>query len=411
MYNKAMRPLPSEQGFGFCTQEPVSSEIAEGYKLETIGRYQNYHFTAENHSWPVKYDTPAAKKFDAFSPNLNKHLHVGHLRNLALANALSRIFSESEFVAMLGCSLGVAPGALDALNDWLSFTGYSPTRYSDTELVSKAGFNCFDGKFQDGTGEFAGTRVWAGKNGPVVVLRSNKTPTYAFHDLAFAHLVGPDYYVTGLEQKEHFENLGLGGHHLPMGLVLDPETGKKIKSRDGNALSGSDAIKMVVDKLNDTPEPKKLAWNVLAWNMLHAARSKNLKFEVDKWIKPESPGLYITYTVARVYRAFAASVDQPVGSGKDRIVQLPAAGDFKDQDVALLGYASYFEYWKNRAVELLDPVAIANYAHELARQLGGAYHDEKIADGRPSFRYAVLKAVEALESCMKLLGMFVLKEV
>jgi arginyl-tRNA synthetase len=67
---------------------------------------------------------------------------------------------------------------------------------------------------------------------PCVIRRSDGTPTYAYHDLAFAKMVSPDFYVTGMEQKEHFHTLGLGQKHLPMGLVLDSATGKKLKSRN-----------------------------------------------------------------------------------------------------------------------------------------------------------------------------------
>lgn len=409
-----IRPIPEKQGVGFCSTEPVrlSKDKLEGYRYEQVGRYHNYFFTAENYNWPEPWALPRTKmRFDAFSPNLNKDLHVGHLRNLAVAAAFSRLYwNTADFVAMLGLSLGEKEVARERLIEWLDFVGYKPEFYFDKVMA------CIEDceqllETKPGEDKYEGCRVWEGPRGPVVVYRSDGTPTYALHDLVFARKVAPHYYVTGEEQKEHFLNLGLHSDkhdvsnifdtpkHLPLGLVLDPVTGKKMKSRDGNALSADDALDMVIEKLDVTPEPEKLAWNVLAWNFLHVSRSQSIKFDVEEWTKPESPGMYISYIYARTKAALPD------------FTPLKSRDELTDDDVDLLGFASYFTYWHKLAFDRRDLSTIAHFAHELARKIGNRYHKERIVDGRPVFAYTLHQATFTLRQAMEFLSMFPLEKV
>jgi hypothetical protein len=208
---------------------------------------------------------------EGFAPNLNKKLHVGHLKNLVLANALSRLLQPCQPVAMLGASLGVLPGALEELHALFDLVGYHPQVRLDTSLPAGLVATV------PGTGEYAGCRVWQGPLGPVVLFKADGTPTYAYHDLAYARLVKPDWYVTGCEQQGHFAALGLTDKHLAIGLVLGPD-GKKVKSSSGRPLLAGEAFGLVVGQLGPTPEPKKVAWNILACSFLQTAEDlKKLK--------------------------------------------------------------------------------------------------------------------------------------
>lgn len=394
-----IRPLAPNQGYGFFAMQPVDFDVT-GYRYEQVGRYHNYHFTGKNTRWPVAAVAPGSiVKIDGFSPNLNKLLHVGHLRNLALAKSLETL-TQTKNVALLGKSLGVLPEAEKELEEWFSFINYDPETFSDTEVCEQFSVERYL-TTEKGDGEYTGCTLWQGAKSPVVIRRSDGRTTYAYHDLAFANLVGPTHYLTGAEQKEHFENLGLGSRHLPMGLILSPETGKKMKSRDGNALSAKEALQMVMDCLDSTPEAKKLAWNILAWNFLHISRGQDLKFEHEKWSKPDQPGLYITYTLARLNSALKDVEHQSFNN----------CCDLQSQDLALLGTANYFSYWRDKAIEAFDPAPLANYAHDLARVIGTLYHTEPIATGRPAFQYAAFVAASVLASCMLNLGMFPLQEI
>jgi arginyl-tRNA synthetase len=373
------------------------ADLPPGYAYEAKNGFHNYYFTAANFKLPP-LGKPAAKStiLEGFAPNLNKQLHVGHLKNLAEANALARILQPCQPVALLGASLGVLPGALEELQAWFEFVGYQPQVHFDTEqpkgLVPMS----------PGTGQYAGCQVYHGPLGPVVVVKANGQTSYAYHDLAYAQLVQPDYYVTGCEQKEHFAALGLAPKHLPMGLVLGPD-GKKIKSNAGEPLLAADALNLVIEQLDPTPEPKKLAWNILAYTFLQAALGSNNKFDPVQMTKPTAPGMYLTYTLAKVHSALAKG-DVPLDWVKQPV-------ELTDRDVTLLGVAAYAEFYLHMAVEAKDPAPLANYLLTLAKGLAKVYAKQSIKDGAAGFQFAVTQAFQELEKGMMTLGLFPLHEV
>jgi arginyl-tRNA synthetase len=385
-----IKPIPLNIGVGMSSMEEHPEFVAAGYKAEQVGRYWNYHFTTRNWEWFEKPVTDQPFVIDGFSPNLNKELHIGHLRNLVTATSLSRIFPKAKMVAMLGAAVGVEPWAIQQLDEIYQFAGYLPDLYYDNQLPDNV-------QTVDGEGDQAGCKVWHGPKGPVIVTRSDGRHTYAHHDLSFMGLVGPTHYITGAEQKEHFDSLGVGDRHLPMGLVLGPD-GKKISSRNGGAMTLKESIQTVADHLQDTPSPKELAWNVVAWNFLKNSRSKNVLFNPEQWTKTDSPGMYISYTFARLDSALG-----PTGGGDEKQIT--------EADLRILGVSNYLDYYVGRAVELMDPSPIANYALDLAMEITHAYHSEKIQGGRPGFQFAMNYAHEALAEAMNLLGMKLLKRV
>jgi arginyl-tRNA synthetase len=468
-----IRPMPDKQGAGFFSMTPIppeekKSNLGWGYREEVVGRYHNYYFTPDCYHWPDVpwYNAnPPHYIVDAFSPNLDKQLHVGHLRNLALATSLSRIFNRNaEFVALLGASKGVLKSAQDNLDKWFKFVGYEPTLYYDVLMprdedivVRRLAPMPKKAMTVGAMIELEECTVWDGPNGPVIVLRGDGKPLYTFHDIAFAKTVGPTHYVTGHEQTDHFKNLGLGDRHRPMGLVLG-KTDKgweKMKSRSGEAFLAEDLIQLVMEKLKEGKkltkktkdgdefdnedeyghtDTRRLAWNVLAWNFLTCSREQNVKFDVDRWTDPNSGGLYITYTYARIKAAlkkaggihgdfnFNIQPDERsmMAQGcrgfyeEDGTKRKPAPDphyDLTQADANLLGWGSYRHYYKWRAMESFDPATLANYAHDLARKLGQAYHAERMEGGRYGFCHAVYRAMTDLWHTMNDLGMFTLEEV
>jgi hypothetical protein len=216
-----IKPLPDEYGVGFTSMSQLP-EYSSKYREELTGRYWNYHFTKDCCEWPVKKELDKQYVIDGFSPNLNKALHVGHLRNLAIANSLSKLLRPNvKCVALFGASLGVYSWAEKEIQGWFDFLKYRPTIYYDVlmplDLVPR---------FLQTEGESAGCEVWA-DNPKVIVTTSAGKHTYSFADIAFSKLAQPTHYLTGAEQKEHFESLGLGDKHLPMGLVMGSD-GKKL---------------------------------------------------------------------------------------------------------------------------------------------------------------------------------------
>ncbi len=418
------RPMQPKYGIGFTSSDPLSEDMVRGYRYEQVGRHHNYHATAERWDWPQKPKINRDRMVvDGFSPNLNKELHVGHLRNLAIASALQKMTNaqpNTKFVALLGTSLGVKKIALREWEAWLRFTGYRPEVYYDTALPTdsvKCRMQC-----PTGTEPHEDLRypyVWDGAYGPVIVRRSDGRPTYAYHDLSFADLVRPTHYITGHEQTEHFESLDLDDEHRPMGLVLGSD-GKKLKSRDGTAMPAKDAIDLVMKNLQSNESSVRarteLAWNVLVWNFLQPAREKNIKFEAESWGRTEAPGMYISYTYARAHSALSRGLNHCC-LGK-YMPQLAFTEDSQmeeqpltDLDVRLLGISEQYLYFFQQALQKFDPSPVANFAHTLAREIGAAYEKEQIKGGRPAFVASMGHALWRLHHCMKDMGMFLSQKV
>lgn len=421
-----IRPIPDNHGIGFFSMERLP-QFAGQYREENVGRYWNYYVTPDCQEWPEKWVHMVAAAthqrpyvIDGFSPNLNKSLHVGHLRQLSLAKSLFAMLPQTgaKFVAILGASQGVYQYAQKELQDWFDFVNYHPEVYYDV-LMPKDEDIVHRQKDEVVGSETFGTELWhGGPKGPVIVTRADGRPTYAFADLAFAKTVGPTHYVTGAEQQDHFVSLGLGEKHLPMGLVLGADN-KKMKSRTGDAMTAAEIVQQIIDRLDPTPEPKKLAWNVLAWNFLHVARPKNVKFTPEEWTKPEAPGMYITYTYARIKSALKGLDGLWFPPWQMKAVKKefrPEEGEYdvacKDwskanpdpkfdmtqADADLVGFSNQYHYVLCRCITAMDPAMLATYAHDLAAKLGVAYHTEQIMGGRYGFKYAVYKAVSTLHS-------------
>ena len=438
-----IRPIPLNHGVGFFSMERLP-QFAGKYREENVGRYWNYYVTPDCQEWPEKVECKGPYIIDGFSPNLNKNLHVGHLRQLAIAKSLAVILNggganTAKFVAILGASQGVYQYAVDALQDWFEFLKYNPTLYYDVLMPREQEFVPRREAMMPHLEDESRCEVWDGPKGPVIVSRSDGRPTYAFADIAFAKLVGPTHYITGAEQQDHFANLGLGDKHLPMGLVLGGDN-KKMKSRTGDAVSAEEVIAQIISQLDPTPNPKKLAWNVLAWNFLHVARSKNVKYTPEEWTKPEAPGMYITYTYARIKSAMKGNdrcwwpPSRMKAIAHNYMPECPELEegqswsyddaceawskenpdpkfDLNQADADLIGLANQHRYALQRSIDTLDPAPIANFAYDLAAKLGAAYHSEQIKGGRYGFQYSVDRAVNALRTCMWKLGMFALEEV
>jgi arginyl-tRNA synthetase len=442
-----IRPLPISQGVGFFSMEQLP-KYAFNYREENVGRYWNYHVTPYCQEWPESYDDLQKSVEDAgpyiidgFSPNLNKNLHVGHLRQLALAKSIYEMLgaTKKKFVAILGASQGVYKSATSKLQEWFDFVGYHPEIYYDVLMPKDSDIVVRYKDIVEGSPTF-GTELWDGPKGSLIVTRADGRPTYAFADIAFAKTIGPTHYITGVEQQEHFESLGLGNKHLPMGLVMG-EDNKKMKSRTGDSVTAEEIISQIMSRLDPTDFPKKLAWNVVAWNFLHVARTKNVKYEPVEWTKPDAPGMYITYAYARIksalknadnnYNGFMYhpahaklrhyNTDISLGKlpGEDWhtfIIKWSKENpdpkfDLTQSDADLVGFANQHRHFSHRSVIALDPVTLANYTYSLAVKLGMAYHAERIKDGRYGFKYAVHRAVAVLDECMLKLGMFPLEKV
>lgn len=410
-----IRLLPENIGFGFTTKEPIANKFHE-YRHEEVGIYHNYHFTNHCTHLPIIVTAPTGLLIDGFSPNMNKDLHIGHLRNLAVAVSLQNLLTgyygqnfqlvNNHFVALLGCSLGVKSKSLADFDKWCKFVGYSPKIYYDVALPQDL-IETFEGD--------EGQQLWHGPEEDVIVIRSDGRPLYSFYDLAFSQYVKPTNYITGNEQIEHFKALGLGDKHLSMGLVLGAD-GKKIKSRDGNALSADEALAMVKANVRDVDDglKEKLAWNVLAWNFLSSRRKSDIRFNPEEWAKTSAPGMFISYTYARLQSALKQVRREVHGydiNGNYSDMLITDEQWRTETDVALLGMCSYYEFYLQQSIDRMDAAPLANYLNDLCRFVSKIYEQQSIKNGTMEFVEAIEDVVSTIEQCMKKLGMFVIEEI
>lgn len=387
-----IKPLPDKVGVGFQSRERQSFP-GRPYREEQAGPVWRYHVVPDAFNWPVPCRLIGeGMVIDGFSPNLNKTLHVGHLRQLALANSVKRMLGgDVKFVSLLGCH-GVLKKAQDELKGWFDFLDFKPELHYDVLMPQDEDWVAR----VPGEGKYEGAFVWAENKDVVLFRKADDTgyrrATYAYHDLAFAKLVGPTHYFTGSEQLDHFRTLGLGDKHHPVGLVSGLD-GKKLSSRDGTNMTAKEAFAAVETILEPVPDPCKVAWNVLAYNLLATGRTQNVRFDPATWVKREAPGMYVSYTWARLHSALG-------GISRGHYKEMTQA------DAELAGYACYMHYWRIKAQQSFDPAPFANWLAELCRRVNRAWTQERIRDGRPGFQYAVSACYTTITAAMKLLGMF-----
>ena len=136
-----------------------------------------------------------------------------------------------------------------------------------------------------------------------------------------------------------------------------------------------------------------------------------MKFEIEKWTNPDSPGLYITYTWARINKALnvRSGLEYDLHEIERHIRDMDE--EFHQVDLEILSLADQHKYWRLQAWKNIDPTTLASFAHDLARKLGSVYHQERIDGGRQAFRLALLYANTVLKKTMVWLGMFPLTDV
>jgi arginyl-tRNA synthetase len=247
---------------------------------------------------------------DGFSPNLNKHLHLGHLSNFVYAKAFQSLGVGKKFVALLGDTLqGSVPQdeALAAFQKWCGLVQYAvdPTYFASkltakTVQVSGQGHTKVNqaGEVQD----YAGTTGFIIDGEYVVGVKSNGETSYFYHDVALAEqLGGSTLYLTGQEQSQHFAKLhALFSDTNSVALGLVAFQGGKMSSSKGNVI----LLQELWDEMSKTLSSPQLIWNVLAGFILKTAPSTAKKVNLEHLGNPKnSPGLYLSYTLAKLKSA------------------------------------------------------------------------------------------------------------
>jgi len=248
---------------------------------------------------------------DGFSPNLNKKLHIGHFSNLVLAKAFKSLDVCKQTISIYGDTEErdvSKENAIASLKEYYHNFDYHPDReYFASEMVYNGD------KLSDGEEKYAGCKVFNAGEQKIVGIKSSGQSSYFYQDVCLAELLFPakTLYLTGMEQIQHFDSLKKlfpNITHIPLGLVK--LEGKEISSRLGNNILIEDFIKEMSDSfahlmIDDVDQNNwKLMYNIFAGLILHSVPMSDKNINTNNISNPKSsPGLYLSYTMARLFSA------------------------------------------------------------------------------------------------------------
>ncbi len=299
-------------GFGFCVYGEVNDEIFNlatvcNFKVEKTEKYTNFFPTVET-DFNKMFFEKKFKYMDGFSPNLNKNLHIGHFSNLVLAKAFQKMGVADNYISILGDTLKGDVSKEEAL---IKFYEYCEKfDYKVDKVFFASEMKCDDSKFVDGVGEYEGTKIVDTGAVKIVVIKKDGSTSYFYQDISLASALNAStLYLTGYEQENHFNTLKLifpEVNHVGLGLVkfqtnkMDGENGK-MSTRLGNVIFLDD---LMTDLMNEFEGNEKLCYNIFAGYILKNNPKSDKMFNMDTIKNPKnSPGLYLSYTVARLKSA------------------------------------------------------------------------------------------------------------
>ena len=105
-----IKMMPLHIGNNFCVYGPISDEINEwckfhGISIQPSGKFTNLILPKDISAEDLFIHPSKYEYLDGFSPNLNKHLHLGHLSNLVLAKSFQSLGIAEKSIAILGDTL------------------------------------------------------------------------------------------------------------------------------------------------------------------------------------------------------------------------------------------------------------------------------------------------------------------
>ena len=380
---------PKNMGFNFCVFGLMSEDVKawceyHGFQIETSEKYSNI-ILPDMVDFNSIFETPKHfKYFDGFSPNLNKHLHLGHLSNLIIAKAIQKLNISDETIAILGDTLDGAVEKEDALSKYKNYL--HKFDYNLNELFYASGQKLSFNFLIEGTDEYVGTKIFDLKDEKIVGVKSNGNTTYFYQDVALAQkLNAPTLYLTGFEQNNHFNSLKKifpSIEHKGLGLVLIK--GKKMSSSEGNVYFAEDVLNHFKEVF---PGNDKLVYNVLAGQILKysLATVKNIQINEINSVKT-SLGLYLSYTMARMFSA---------GIKQEKIKE------FSTNEL------NYFEF---KSKYLIEPNFLFNALVDLCKHINTLYATHHIKDNPINQDIFQKLTNDLILGCEKL-GLFIVDKV
>ena len=366
------------------------------------------------------------------SPNTNKPLHLGHVRNNLLGWSLAQIMEANgnkvvktnivndrgihickSMLAWLKWGNGITPQKAGKKGDHLIgdfYVLFDKIYYeSNTYLVGKK-------KVEEGLEKGLFFRkddnsVWADltKEGldQKLLLRKDGTSVYMTQDIGTAEMRFNDFpidkmiYVVGNEQNYHFQVLsilldrlgfkwGKDLVHFSYGMVELPNG--KMKSREGTVVDADELVasmienakKLSEDKVNKlegiTEEEKNeiariVGMGALKYFILKVDARKNMLFNPEESIDFNgNTGPFIQYTYARIRSILRKAAAQ------DILLPASLADDapLNEKEIELIQKLNDFGTAVAQAGIDYSPSGIANYCYELTKEFNQFYHDYSI---------------------------------
>lgn len=384
-----VRTMPHGMGFGFCVYGTPEQKIIDwskhwGFKIsEGEAGYTNI-LVPKNFDISECFEKFIQYKYvDGFSPNLNKHLHIGHMSNFVLAKAFQSLEIGEEFISILGDTLEGVVSKQDAFNMYETYCQVFGLEVSKILYASKMFYN--GDKLEEGQGEYEGTKIFNTGEEKVVGIKSDGSTSYFYQDMALAEtLNAPTLYLTGHEQDGHFSNLkklNPNINHIGLGLV---KLKKKVSSRDGNVIFFADLLS---DCLKEFNNDWNLVYNVLAGFILKIEPTKDKYIDMNLLNnRKNSPGLYLSYTLARLTSAGVDAVNN---------------NTFNNNEL---------QYKYMKAVYNLQPNILLAALMEHCKLINNLYATHRI-EGNPENEVMFTNLKEDLELGMKKLGLFLVDKV
>lgn len=300
-----IKETPPNMPFNLCVFGKPNETVQEwcnywNLKTEESGQYTNIIIPQELELSQLFDTTDYFKYMDGFSPNLNKHLHVGHLSNLIIASALYNLGIVANTIAIMGDTLDGEVSEKDAMAAYYKYCKMFNYEANIIYLASAMNYN--GPMLEDGEGTYEGTRIFDINGEKIVGVKSDGSSTYFYQDVALATILdAPTLYLTGFEQDNHFnllKKLFCETFHIGLGLVMID--GVKMSSRAGNVIYASELIDKLMKEFND----EKLVANVIVGQILKSRPDSVKNIEIEGIFDPKkSQGLYLSYTMARLKSA------------------------------------------------------------------------------------------------------------
>lgn len=300
-----VRVNPKTSTFGLCVfGEPANhiKEWVEYWGLHTAAseKFTNINLPDNFNMYDAFLDGKVYDYLDGFSPNLNKHLHLGHLSNLVLAKTIQSLGISNKSIAILGDTLTGEVNKEQALESYNNYCKVFNYRVDHMFMASEMTYHGSD--LCDGTDQYIGTKIFDLGDEKLVGIKSGGATSYFYQDVALASkLNAPTLYLTGSEQSNHFKALKkLFPYIEHVGLGLVTMDGKKQSSRNGNVIYASEVIDIMNNEFNNL----QLSYNVIAGQILKSnpSSTKDINSKIINNVKM-SMGLYLSYTAARLKSA------------------------------------------------------------------------------------------------------------